>query len=112
MHSRSIRTTIGATGAAAVLLRAFSLSTGPAQAAPTCGGKAPTIVGTRGNDTLRGTPGDDVISGLGGNARLLGRGGHDILCGGKGYDELRSGPGAASHVWRRRPGPHVRHRRP
>ncbi|MCW2768237.1 MAG: hypothetical protein JWO11_4196, partial [Nocardioides sp.] len=83
MHQRFVRTTV-ATGGALVLLGALTVSTGPAQAAQTCGGKTPTIVGTSGADTLHGTPGNDVISGLGGNDRILGGGGRDILCGGGG----------------------------
>ena len=42
MYQRTFRMTV-ATGGAVVLLGAFSFSTSPAQAAPTCGGKAPTI---------------------------------------------------------------------
>ena len=43
-----------------------------AQTAPTCFGKAATIVGTEGNDTLSGTTGTDVIAALDGDDTVLG----------------------------------------
>lgn len=55
---------------------------------PLCRGRAATMFGTEGPDTLRGTPGDDVIVGLGGNDRIFGRGGDDWLCGGGDDDKL------------------------
>lgn len=58
-----------------------------------CGGRAPTIAGTAGNDTLIGTSGPDVIIGLGGQDTLKGVGGKDRICGGEGKDTLRGGKG-------------------
>jgi RTX calcium-binding nonapeptide repeat (4 copies) len=92
MHQRAFRMT-AAIGGATLLLGAFTLSAGPAQAAQSCAGKTPTIVGTSGSDTLTGTSGNDVISGLGGNDRIRGHGGHDTICGGSGNDVLRGGAG-------------------
>jgi hypothetical protein len=59
----------------------------------TCGGLAPTIVGTNGNDALNGTSGNDVIVGLGGNDVINGHGGNDKICGGAGNDILLGGAG-------------------
>jgi hypothetical protein len=56
-------------------------------------GRACTISGTPGRDTLRGTRRRDVICGLGGNDRLLGLGGGDLLLGGAGNDVLLGGEG-------------------
>jgi Ca2+-binding RTX toxin-like protein len=64
-----------------------------ASGAPTCGGRAPTIVGTSQGDTLRGTGGADVISGLGGNDEIDGLGGNDIICGGRATDFIDGGAG-------------------
>jgi Ca2+-binding RTX toxin-like protein len=61
--------------------------------ASTCAGKAATIVGTDGNDTLKGTPRADVISGLGGNDVIKGLAGNDTICGGPGKDKLLGGKG-------------------
>lgn len=58
-----------------------------------CKGKAPTIGGTPGKDTLRGTPGKDVIVGLSGKDTIKGRGGKDRVCGDKGKDTLKGGGG-------------------
>lgn len=55
---------------------------------------AATIVGTRGDDTLRGTPRADRLEGRAGNDRLFGRAGNDVLLGGRGNDVLVGGPGA------------------
>lgn len=59
----------------------------------TCNGRAPTIIGTTGNDHLRGTPGVDVILGLGGDDVIDGLAGADIICGGYGNDLIRAGWG-------------------
>jgi subtilisin-like proprotein convertase family protein len=67
-------------------------ATTPAQPAA-CKGKAATIVGTNGNDSLVGTPGADVIAGLGGNDTISGLAGNDVICGGAGKDTLKGGPG-------------------
>jgi hypothetical protein len=93
MYQRAFRSTV-ATGGTAVLLSAFCLSAGPAQAAESCAGRTPTIVGTSNSDTLNGTSGNDVILGRGGNDRVRGHGGHDIMCGGAGKDVLRGGAAA------------------
>jgi Ca2+-binding RTX toxin-like protein len=61
--------------------------------APPCAGKASTIVGTQGNDTLKGTPAADVISGLGGKDKIKGLAGSDVVCGGAGKDTLLGGKG-------------------
>jgi hypothetical protein len=55
---------------------------------------AATIIGTKGDDTLRGTPRADRLEGRGGDDRLYGRGGRDVLVGGRGDDVLVGGPGA------------------
>jgi Ca2+-binding RTX toxin-like protein len=65
----------------------------PANGAPACFGRRPTIVGTEENNRLRGTPGPDVIVGLGGRDRIDGRGGNDRICGNAKRDTLRGGPG-------------------
>jgi len=62
-------------------------------AAPTCGGKAATIVGTNGKDVRKGTPGRDVMVGLAGNDKLSGLAGNDLICGGSGKDTLKGGKG-------------------
>lgn len=59
----------------------------------TCGGLAPTIVGTNAGETLNGTSGNDVIVGLGGNDTINGMGGNDKICGGDGNDILLGGAG-------------------
>lgn len=61
--------------------------------APTCRGRAATIVGTHGSDYLVGTPGDDVIVGLGGPDTIEGGGGNDIICGNAGADVIEGGDG-------------------
>lgn len=58
-------------------------------AAPACGGKTATVVGTGGDDQLVGTAGRDVIAGLGGNDTITGLGGNDIVCGAGGQDSIR-----------------------
>lgn len=70
-----------------VLLGGLLVVGGAAQAAPTCFGKRATIVGTRGDDTLRGTARPDVIHARGGVDRVLGAGGHDLICLGDGGSE-------------------------
>ncbi len=58
-----------------------------------CDGKAPTIVGTNGDDRLLGTPGNDVIHAGAGNDIVDGGGGNDTICGGGGKDTLRGAGG-------------------
>ena len=60
---------------------------------PTCRGRAPTIMGTSGDDRLRGTDGNDSIAALGGDDRVFGLGGNDTVCGGGGNDRLNGGAG-------------------
>lgn len=78
-------------------------------AAPRCLGRAATIVGTSGNDTLRGTNGADVIVGLAGRDRIFGRGGNDRICAGAGaqsfdeetgerFREFSSGGGGSDRI--------------
>jgi Ca2+-binding RTX toxin-like protein len=64
-----------------------------AAAAPTCDGRAATLVGTSGPDRLTGTSGGDVIVGLGGHDVIHGAGGSDIICGGSGHDRIDDGSG-------------------
>jgi acid phosphatase type 7 len=88
------RATIAASCLVAVL---GLLTTSSASAAATtklrCFGKAPTIIGTPGNDRLRGTDKPDVIMGLGGNDTIVGLGGGDRICGGAGKDRIYAGAG-------------------
>jgi uncharacterized delta-60 repeat protein len=67
---------------------------GGSGAAPTCGGKRATIIGSAGRDRLRGTKKADVIAGLGGNDTINGLAGNDIVCGSAGADKLTGGAGA------------------
>jgi Ca2+-binding RTX toxin-like protein len=69
---------LAALGGAALLV--FYLPVAQA-AIPTCFGRAATIVGTTGNDTLTGTATADVIVGLGGDDTIYGGGGRDRICG-------------------------------
>ena len=62
-------------------------------AAPRCGGKPATIVGTARGDVLRGTKRSDVIVALGGNDVVVAASGNDIVCGGAGNDRLSGGSG-------------------
>lgn len=68
-------------------------ATGCSRRSPRCGGRKPTIVGTKRADVLRGTKKRDVILAKGGRDTLLGGGGNDLLCGGGGKDKLLGGPG-------------------
>jgi Ca2+-binding RTX toxin-like protein len=63
------------------------------RAAPSCGGKPATILGTNGNDTIKGKNGNDVIVAFAGNDTIDGGGGNDRICGGAGNDVVRGGPG-------------------
>jgi uncharacterized delta-60 repeat protein len=62
-------------------------------AAPRCGHKKATIVGTNGKDKLTGTKRADVIVALGGNDTIKGGGGNDIICAGSGNDKVSGGSG-------------------
>jgi len=59
----------------------------------TCNGKAATIVGTNGPNTLYGTDGDDVIVALGGKDKVYGKKGNDTICLGDGKDYVEAGKG-------------------
>jgi Ca2+-binding RTX toxin-like protein len=90
----------GTLGSHAFAVNASDAAGNQAQATSTytvlllCGGVAPTLVGTPGDDVLIGTQHPNVIHGLGGNDIVDGRGGDDVLCGGAGSDALRGGNGA------------------
>jgi Ca2+-binding RTX toxin-like protein len=81
-----------ARGRLAVLTAAATLTgsilAAPAEAAPKCFGKRPTIIGTDGSDRINGTARADVILGLAGGDRISGRGRNDRICGGDGRDRL------------------------
>jgi len=81
--------------AATLLATPLLAASGPAAADPQgdCAGRAPTIVGTAGDDVIRGGPGRDVVIGLGGDDTIRGLGGDDLLCGGEGTDVVRGGAG-------------------
>ncbi len=68
----------------------FTVST---TTAATCDGKAATIVGTPGDDSLVGTSGADVIVGLGGDDTISGGGENDTICGNAGNDQIQGGGG-------------------
>lgn len=57
-----------------------TLVAAPAYAAKSCYGRRPTILGSRGADTLRGTDEADVIVALGGNDRVFAGRGPDLVC--------------------------------
>ena len=63
----------------------------------TCGGQAPTIYGTVGNDEITGTPGNDVIAALDGEDVVDAGGGKDTVCGGFGADGRQ---GQRPALWR------------
>ena len=65
----------------------------PGQAAPACGGKQTTIIGTDGPDQIAGTAAADVISALGGNDTVSALAANDVVCGGPGKDTLKGGKG-------------------
>ncbi len=77
----------------ALLTALGSQATATGELAQRCAGKAATIVGTAGPDTLQGTGRTDVIVGRGGNDTIFGLGGADRICGGRGDDTLKGGNG-------------------
>jgi hypothetical protein len=79
---------------ALVTLASLVATAGVATSASACFGKAPTVIGSAGDDDLEGTSGADVIAGLGGNDTISGLGGADRICGGDGSDVIRGGGGA------------------
>jgi hypothetical protein len=58
-----------------------------------CRGRAPTIIGTPGDDTIEGTVGPDIIVALGGDDTINGGRADDLICGGPGNDTIAGGPG-------------------
>jgi Ca2+-binding RTX toxin-like protein len=65
----------------------------PAAARPTCAGKAATIVGTGGPDSIKAPRGGvQVIVAGGGSDRIQARPGRDLICGGSGNDIIEGGP--------------------
>lgn len=56
-----------------------------------CRGRAPTVVGSDGDDVIRGTSDDDVIQALGGDDVVKSRGGDDRVCSGQGDDKVSAG---------------------
>lgn len=77
----------------ATVALAVALVAQPVRAAPTCFGRAATIVGTGDADDLVGTAASDVIVGRGGDDRIVGRGGPDYICAGGGNDAVSGGGG-------------------
>ena len=84
-----------------VFLASLALLTAPgvvlvaseAGAAPSCGGRVATVVGTPTADHLVGTKARDVIVAGGGADTVYGGGGNDLVCGGSGNDQLYGGGG-------------------
>ena len=72
--------------------RTFTV-TGAGPLPPTCDGRAATIVGTPGKDSINGTAGPDVIVALGGDDKIDGRGGDDRICAGAGNDRVAGSSG-------------------
>ncbi|MFN2587779.1 MAG: calcium-binding protein [Actinomycetota bacterium] len=68
-------------------------SAASSRTAPRCHGRAPTIVGTEGDDLILGTPRNDVILALEGADAVHAGFGHDTVCGGPGDDDVRGGLG-------------------
>ena len=58
-----------------------------------CAGRAVTIRGSDGPDSLVGTAVADVIDGAGGDDFIRGRGGDDVICGGSGSDLIEGEAG-------------------
>jgi Ca2+-binding RTX toxin-like protein len=95
-HTRRSFTAVGVAVALGLvgLLVASAAATGPTQHRQlTCEGKAVTIEGTPGPDTLVGTEGPDVLDGGIGADTIEGGGGSDTICGGIDNDILHGGPG-------------------
>jgi Ca2+-binding RTX toxin-like protein len=78
-------------GVTFAVLGLMAVAVPPAQAVPSCKGRAATIVGSSGPDQLVGTLGADVIVGRDGDDRISGLGGRDVICGGSGDDDIFGG---------------------
>jgi len=76
------------TGITLALLAAWLSVSMPADAAPSCGGRRATIVGTNSRDVIKGTDGPDVIVAGGKRDLIHGLGGNDRICGGTGDDAI------------------------
>jgi Ca2+-binding RTX toxin-like protein len=80
--------------AVAIVLAHGAIQPAATRAAPSCEGRAATIVGTPGDDVINGTRRDDVIVAGGGDDRIDGGGGADLICGGPGADRIDGDLGA------------------
>jgi Ca2+-binding RTX toxin-like protein len=78
---------------AVAALVAVTASGAESGAAPMCGGKPATIVGTEGNDVIDGTDAADVIWAGAGDDTVYGGLGNDIVCGDTGADLIHGGRG-------------------
>jgi Ca2+-binding RTX toxin-like protein len=74
-------------------LLAVAASGAETGAAPMCGGKRATIVGTAGDDVIQGTEKADVIWAGPGDDTVYGGLGNDVVCGGAGDDLIHGGRG-------------------
>ncbi|MBS1679568.1 MAG: hypothetical protein JST08_19510 [Actinobacteria bacterium] len=79
--------------ACAVAALAVAAAGAASGAAPMCGGKRATIVGTSGDDVIHGTDKADVIWAGPGNDTVYGGLGNDVICGGAGDDLIHGGRG-------------------
>ncbi|MGH3343149.1 MAG: calcium-binding protein [Carbonactinosporaceae bacterium] len=78
----------GAIGGVVLVVLGALLWPAAAEPAPTCTGRAATIVGTDGEEDLTGTEGDDVVWLGAGQDRFRGGAGNDTVCGGPGKDSV------------------------
>jgi Ca2+-binding RTX toxin-like protein len=74
-------------------LLAVAASGAETGAAPMCGGKRATIVGSDGDDVIQGTEKADVIWAGPGDDTVYGGLGNDVVCGGAGDDLIHGGRG-------------------
>jgi Ca2+-binding RTX toxin-like protein len=88
MRMPTVKRTLRRTVAIATVGILGVLAAPVAYAAPTCEGRAVTIVGTPGDDVIAGTTDNDVIHGLAGDDTISGGDDFDIICGGRGKDSL------------------------
>jgi len=91
VHRRLAAIALLACAVAALL--AVAASGAESGAAPMCGGKRATIVGTNGDDVIQGTEKADVIWAGPGDDTVYGGLGNDIICGGAGDDLIHGGRG-------------------
>ncbi|MDP9135218.1 MAG: hypothetical protein M3N56_10385 [Actinomycetota bacterium] len=88
------RIVVGGGNLSAITAGVASFAVARFEGTPRCGGRLPTILGTKGKNTLNGTKGKDVISMRDGKDIVTGRTRGDIICGGKGNDYMKGGRGA------------------